>query len=335
MASGFIGGGWSRLARKSTTSSSNPRDRSITTAEGSKLPTLVCEMVIDFVARQVTSQSLWYPDIAKTLRACSLTCRAWTPRSQYHLFRFLAVRCSNKHVRSIVAFLNKNPVLQSRVEVLVIKPRSRLNTTLDNIPTEITDLLFQVRELRLSGCFLRVTAASTLENSLGRFTFVTSFNIYNAGFESFNDLQRIITSFPRLRRLSIYSPRWWIPKSDLPNLVSVHTSLRLFEIDIAVSANWLQDERGAAFLEWLASSGIVLSLTKLMLDQTMTTTDTALSAVQTVVHAAANTLQCIAFSPGPDLDYTECACVLYSLAIVTESLLWLFQSAKRWRAALI
>ena len=61
------------------------------------LPTEICEAIIDCVAQtsRFNDPYVMYEDFAslETLKACSLTCRAWTPRTRIHLFRIVCVRC--------------------------------------------------------------------------------------------------------------------------------------------------------------------------------------------------------------------------------------------------
>ena len=51
-----------------------------------KLPTEVCERIIDFVAH--FSRLLFHPAL---LNVCTLTCRAWLPRNRFHLYHAVVI----------------------------------------------------------------------------------------------------------------------------------------------------------------------------------------------------------------------------------------------------
>ena len=268
------------------------------------LPTVLCEKVIDFVAKERLTEKVWEDDVLKTLRACSLTCRAWRHRSQYHLFRFLVVKCTPKQMREAIALLDRHPALCLRVELLVIKPRRLGDELADNIPTRITELLGSVQEIRLSNCY--IAPESRIDVSLQQFTMITTLNLFYVELKNFSDMRQIITLFHNLTSLTINASRWR-GKPDIQSPYSFFpVKLRLHELYIAGSATWLQDPRSHALFEWLAQSGISNRLETLKLQNLMVLTDSAYASVRGIINAALSSLTMVSFSPGPELDYIDC-----------------------------
>ncbi|KIP10661.1 hypothetical protein PHLGIDRAFT_208843 [Phlebiopsis gigantea 11061_1 CR5-6] len=268
------------------------------------LPTIACELVIDFVARERPTEKVWENDALKTLRACSLTCRAWRLRSQYHLFRFLVVKCTQKHMKGIIALLDRHPALCSRIELLVIKPRAVGDSLTDNIPPRITQRLGSVPEIRLSSCY--IAPGSRIDSYLQQFTAITTLNLFYVEFKTFEDMRRITMLFHNLTSLTINATKWRGYPDAQPSSIVLPVKLRLRELYIAGSAKWMQDRRANALFEWLAQSGILSGLEILKLQNLMILTDASCASVRGVVEAALSTLTMVSFSPGPELDYTIC-----------------------------
>ena len=279
----------------------------LVSARAGILPTIVCELVIDAVAARHRREisHVWTGGLdatVETLRACSLTCRAWTPRSQYHLFHFLTVQCSQKRVEKVVALLTRNPALESRIAVLVLKPARR---TLNSIPPVLSKALPRVSEIRISQATVTLNSIYNIEAFLGSFAAITTLNLFACTFQSANDLRRVVAAMSNLRTLVIDRPEWRSTNPDPPHLISLPTGLRLREIFLSASAVWLEDARCSWFIHWLALSGAVQSLTMLVLIHAMIFNDGVLEAIRGVVEASAGALEELSWSPGTDLDYSS------------------------------
>lgn len=273
------------------------------------LPTLVCEMVIDCVAGHLRhiGKQWWGEDILKTLQACSLTCRAWTPRSQFHLFRFLRVRCSQKQVHKVLSLFDRNPALPSRIEVLVIRAPGLL-AKLKSIPAQLCEALPDVPELRISRSFvdLAFKLDSPIIASLTTFTAVTTLSLSQSHFHSPHDIRRVIVAFPRLETLVLDQPAWTI----VPTYPPVHTNLEFTTLRIKVlrlttSTAWLRDPRGCAFFSWLARSGVVSCLEFLVVN-TMVLDEASYNFVRELIEVSAKTVKQLSITFGLDFDYTSC-----------------------------
>ncbi|KIP08084.1 hypothetical protein PHLGIDRAFT_391459 [Phlebiopsis gigantea 11061_1 CR5-6] len=285
-----------------------PRRQPIAPPKRHSIPILIWEMVIDSVASDMSGRRRWESKVANSLQSCSLTCRAWTPRSRYHLFHFIAMRCSNEHVEKLSTLLIQHPALESRIKVLVVKPddHSIRGASLEEIPP-VPGLLSQVPELRISTCYVAVMNAAKVEQSLCQFTSITTLNFYAVVLPSCDVLRRIILSFNALRSLIMELPEWSLIRTGPPSPIdsTCNTQIRLRELQITGQSGWLRDDHSIVFFQWLAKSGIVDSLQQLRLKYLVMTATRSCEAVRTVAAAASNTLEKLYIAPGPDLEFTE------------------------------
>ncbi|KIP10552.1 hypothetical protein PHLGIDRAFT_219187 [Phlebiopsis gigantea 11061_1 CR5-6] len=310
-----------RRALKKLGNNKSPRNTDIddttqakqTLVETGVLPTLICEMVIDSVAGQMrrVGKQWWHYDTMETLQACSLTCRAWTPRSQLHLFRFLRVRCSEKQVRRVIALLDKNPALRSRIEVLVIRAPGFL-ATLKPIPLQLSAALPDVPELCISRSFIELAPSSLIATSMGTFTAVTVLALYHCYFGSRDDICRLLVALPRLHTLALDEPSWVLAQRYTSVVLDPEpTTLRLKVLRMTTSAAWLRDGRGIGFFEWLARSGAISSLEFLVVN-TMIISEATYDLVRGLVEASAKTVQQLSLTFSPEFDYsTSCKCLRF------------------------
>lgn len=177
---------------------------------GPALPTLIWEQVIDLVAEEDFMQ-YWRPGALKTLRACSLTCRAWTPRSQFYIFRVVSVFCSTrgrKSVKRLAALLTRHPALHAHIRVLVVRAGTGDYTSLDRMPQQLAELLPHLPTLRLSNCFLAPAKGDAFDVSLQQFASVTSLVLDHVTLNSVRDLQRVVSGIPSTQSLHLRFVKW-------------------------------------------------------------------------------------------------------------------------------
>lgn len=295
MPPSVIGAAFKKLARR------KPREHSegLTSKNVCVLPTSVYEIIIDYAAgQQRDSSKLWLdPRTVPTLRACSLTCRSWTPRAQHHLFTFLRVRCSHKYTKKALGLLERNPALQSRIEVLVLGPGGR-NGRLGTVPLKLAKAMSQIPELRISQATVDHTTTSSSESSLSILTAVTTLNLFCCTFQSAHDLRRVICSLSTLKTLIVEWPQWTRSKPDrelLPQIATQNVP-RLQSLSFNTSLGWQVRYSSFRFLGWLAMSGAVQSLTSLMLMDVVAPDRGVMLCLGQIIRASAGTLEQLSFS---------------------------------------
>lgn len=273
------------------------------------LPTELCEYIIDYVADEDVGTvrfQLWEDDVRNTLRACALTCRAWTPRAQLHLFRFLGVVCapgSRRSLDALVALLSRNSALQTYVESLSAYIGDDKTTTWRRLPAVLPRVLLGLRHLRLAEGHLYTPPGHAFELSLRRLTSVTRLVLYKLAFHSPVDLRRSVSAMHGLQSLVVSWPSWHAPCRFPPPPHFPRCRVRLHDVRIGAEAAWLRDPRAVYFVQWLARSGAVESLCELALQQMMVLDGGMLAAVESVLEASKNTLEVLALSLGPDIDF--------------------------------
>lgn len=88
------------------------------------LPTEVWERVVDFLAASQSPGIMnWGRSSDNDLLSSCLTCRAWLPRSRFHLFTFVLLQ-EPRHLSSLLSSLDLNPISGRYVQELLIHPSS-------------------------------------------------------------------------------------------------------------------------------------------------------------------------------------------------------------------
>lgn len=276
-------------------------------------PIEVSERIIDFVAQRVTRDgyTFWENDVKETLRACALTCHAWTPRSQFHLFRIVVVKCygdGEKTVEDFISLLRRHQALHSHIETLLvhagpvwqIATLPLFNAVALKLPIE---RMSHLRHLRLSGGVFY--PPPSLRCPMPHMASVTSLSLVCITFHSVHDLRRAICSLQGLQRLHLFhSP--WSPSDGKPR--STHfpkTPVRLERLNLVGDGEWVHDNRSVHFVEWLARSGIVSSLRIAFLNGIMIIEENMLWAIGSLLRASNASLEMAALSFGPDAKLSE------------------------------
>lgn len=173
------------------------------------LPTEIWERTIDIV--EAMESKTGYRE--RTLYACALVSRTWLPRSRVHLFETLTLSSDRKTEKFIKALLF-TPLLGQRVQTLRIFPRmswddphkhqSWIYKALQTLPTYLTNLRVLVfRDLPT----LHPLALAFLP----RFTTVQSLRLVHLTAQSFGDIVRFATRFPKVTELWIQDCEWKSP----------------------------------------------------------------------------------------------------------------------------
>jgi len=193
-----------------------------------RLPTETCEHIIDFCA-----YDSWLYCRPQTLRACALTCRAWLPRSRFHLYRGISL-CNASHYHNFLSTVKANPLLSTFVheldlgEPVTLDDEKVIVTTtttvpIEDIPTKKTlqltgsyhnnwilgviihllPLLPVLCDIRF--CCLPTFCGKTLVqlSQLRRHKTITSLSLHSCSFGSARDLVRFLSWFPFMESLHV------------------------------------------------------------------------------------------------------------------------------------
>ena len=283
-------------------------------AQNSRLPIEVCERVIDWVAAAPKFDYFYrfYADRSAlhTLRACSLVCTAWTPRTRLHLFRTLCVRSSSNspgNIDDFAALLRRNPSLPALVTTVVAKPRLDRPSGLHTVALALPRLLPRLAHLRLSvGLFHPPPAVFA---ALRGFACVTRLSLHAVMFYSVHDLRRTVAAFRALAVLDLWCIEWHgepaasvLGQAD--SAFCPHSPIRLEAVFVQVQRNWLVDRRAVRFTHWLARSGMLSSITNLCLEYLMVLDPAMLAAVALALAASAGSVKVARLSFGPDIQFS-------------------------------
>lgn len=298
----------------------------VVTLSGTKrlIPTEVCERIIDFVAvrwEQVkidySGGRIWDSDVAATLQACSLTCHALRPRSQFYLMRVMSMRASIADSRSfndMRALFRKIPRLRDDVESLSIDGTDLEIPRFHLVPLEIFETLPNIPTLMLSGGLVYMPTAFRV--CMRRFMHLTHLRLFETTFSSANDLRRMLESLRNLKSLALLWPEW-SPYNQNRQFSTISSSpksprscVRLEKIELSAEAKWIRDHRTIHFLDWLSSSGVISQIEQLRLDELMLLDNGVVAAVDRMLRAAliSSKLHIVCLNFSPEVDLTPCEC---------------------------
>jgi hypothetical protein len=187
----------------------------------SHLPIILCELVIDSL------------DDDHTLHACSLACKALLPASRRHLFyhvhltdrdtaeRFLRIICSVPSPTSPCRYIRKLWLTERREDenrwinkALPLLAERLLDVTILSFGTLVWNLLDSISQIAILSSFLKVEIL----------------NMTYCGFESSEQMNQFIASFPSLVDLDC-SQSYYRPIDDGPLTAALPQSLRTIAID--------------------------------------------------------------------------------------------------------
>ena len=166
-----------------------------------RLPFELCEIIISHLNAD-------FSDDEATLRACSLTCRAFLPASRYRLFYHVVL--SSRHTTE--RFLNTICCTQSstnptpfilRLSIFDDRNRSWVNDALPILATGLLEVTF-LELVSVSWDLLDENAQTSL---LSGFQKVISLRMWYISFTTLDELSRFLSSFPSLTNLSYMARR--------------------------------------------------------------------------------------------------------------------------------
>lgn len=171
------------------------------------VPIDVVEHIIDSIA----SSRIYFPDERRrALYNCSLTCRAWLPRSQYHLYRSIHIKTVEQLDRLAIASRRPDaPRLFSHLRELIVKNPPLSSSFLHLIPLVLTKAISKVKSLHITSgpkSLQRIHPQAFF--SMGLYESLTHLNLSRCVFSTFGDLRRTICHFPVLVKLQLDHCRW-------------------------------------------------------------------------------------------------------------------------------
>ncbi|KZT73705.1 hypothetical protein DAEQUDRAFT_808333 [Daedalea quercina L-15889] len=221
----------------------------------------------------------------QSLKACTLTCRAWLPRARFHLFRTISI--DRGHAGDAFArLLQSSPAIAAYMQDIEINgslggsnwwtadshkgmvrwptlgPPTRTHTETDMTAADIwlhcvlpedTRLLARVKSLRISALPLSHTLTATLQP---HFQHIRVLSVDGCKALAFSDFTAFLRAFPRIDSLRLLAIQW-LPRSSSPSEGSPrsYSRLRFLELSHKVDA--------APFLYWMIEEGIHTDLTAL------------------------------------------------------------------------
>ncbi|KAI0332589.1 hypothetical protein GY45DRAFT_1320789 [Cubamyces sp. BRFM 1775] len=175
------------------------------------LPPELCDQAIDY---------LW--DDIESLRACSLTCKAWLPSSRFHLFRNVRLRHAEDVVR-FRALLASAPGIAPCVRKLSLSADYG-GATPEGSPQEddawvngaaaLLPLLSHITTLGLARVRWHALNEETRAAFAGVFKNVRQLFLFEVSFEASRDVVAFLSGFPVLQELYFQAVSW---KHDSPS----------------------------------------------------------------------------------------------------------------------
>ncbi|KZT04863.1 uncharacterized protein LAESUDRAFT_744085 [Laetiporus sulphureus 93-53] len=176
-------------------------------------PTEVFEHIISFV----------WPD-RRTLIACSLTCRAWLPRSRSNLLYSIDLQTA-KELRRFSRLITAQPQLNDRIRELNIE--SKDGKLAGCFPLMLARKLTRVEHLRVyRPKDLRIFSQLFL-TTMAAFTTITRLELTAIMFPSITVFVCFVSSLPNLTDLICASVRWSNEASNLPQYAHPGRRLKL------------------------------------------------------------------------------------------------------------
>ena len=278
------------------------------------LPVEIAERIIDFVAgtEAPVSNIIWSSGVPDTLAACSRTCRDWRPRAQAHLFRVVSLTCAQHgdcNVRNFLSLLAKHlalgPFIRTCTAYDTPSPPAK-SPSLHNAPFQLLRTLPKLEHLQFSTGAFYPPPGVAFDACMRRSSSIVKLWIQEVAFYSVNDLRRMISACRNVKELQLKGCAWrGKPKATVTGL-RLRTSVRLTDVTIFGEAEWTEDPRSTAFLQWLVHSGALVSTEELYLPRFFPAAGDMLAASQLVIGTCQNTLTCLTLRMSPDVDYNSC-----------------------------
>lgn len=167
-----------------------------------RLPLELCELVIDHVSGYYDLN-----DSLLTLRACTLTCRAWEPRARRNLWRFGAVVRSAAHLDALLRRLDAAPGARELRLLDVRAGGAGAGSWVSALPLRLGGRLAHLRRLRLAAPPPVLHAGALLALG-GCFRALTGLMLARCAFARFAHFARLVLACRGLVRLYVSDVRW-------------------------------------------------------------------------------------------------------------------------------
>ena len=171
----------------------------------SVFPVEIYETIIDIVGLD-RALAISFPQSDyqhTTLRACCLTCRSWLPRARYHLYTTVLLNMGM--IPTFVSSLSANPANGLLVKKLYVVDHWKYRSALSLIPLQFPQRLVNLEHVSLDRPRFGDVHTS-FYGQLRKWKSVRSLVLHNAAYSSLDQVVRILTAFPNLRRLeSVHS----------------------------------------------------------------------------------------------------------------------------------
>ena len=236
---------------------------------------------------------------AASLRACSLTCKAWLPRARHHLFRFVEIRPGRRgeafrillehtpeigqYIREVeISAVGEGPAvpdLLGRWPTLLTpgtqpaRPNWGFNTLawLQSVLPKSTTVLARVSSLTLVSFPVNLAFAELLGTYFGR---ITTVNIDSCRAETFGELLSLPRALTQVQCLRMDGVTWFRPNYPTPNgnILGRPCSLKSLtlteKVDSATVINWLVEQQRYTMLSslscFLSSDPSAIAVQKLL-----------------------------------------------------------------------
>ena len=215
-----------------------------------KVPVELTDYIIDFLHKD-----------ARTLAACALVCRAWTPAARFHLFRAVVLQ-DHGFVSSFQRLLGTAPDLGLYVRELTVAkfvtvssvflPAKPPLSVAESIPHVLRQLP-HLRALTLAHMDLKGGDGNTNLRVLHHPT-LAELSCSYCQFTDFADLVDLVHAFPALSTLSVAGLTWKEEARD-PEVRPLPATLRRLVLGREVDSERL--------FEWLLAAGAHASVTSL------------------------------------------------------------------------
>lgn len=187
---------------------------------GVQLPVEIIERIIDSIAELQHHFDKFYPrDRYPIWKACAITCRAMTTRSQYWLFRDIFLD-KESQATALITLLRRNPIIGGFTTSLTIwgpmdEEHLLTSSWMSWVPLLMVPRMKNLEELYLYGDIFTNTHPS-FSQALTAFRSINKLEIYQVRFSSFGHCPRLIRAYPRLRYLRCLYPKFG-SKDELPS----------------------------------------------------------------------------------------------------------------------
>ena len=199
------------------------------TFPGPTVPIEVVEAIIDHLQSD-----------EKSLKACSLVCKAWTHRARFNLFARLNLHAGNaERISSSESRVKMMPFIR-QLHLIGSWDRVAKTHAWDEIVPTLIDL-HNVRCLGLIDFDLESSTAPICGVLASQFTHIVALHLISVKFLSFDSFANVVCAFPCLETLALCNVDWWTPTLPVEslNLPRALRAVQLMGYDNHTILTWL------------------------------------------------------------------------------------------------